>query len=104
MDATGNKNKSSFRNTAGCKHKMKALRKDKYDLKKDRQNSKNSKLHGYIDCINPYLESLPDPLLLSPAKEFALKILSTAIERKHHHEVLTNSSDNPSIIPNSARF
>ena len=102
MDATGKNLNPPLRNVAGCK--IKNLRKDKHDLQKDRQNVKNSKLLKHILCVEPYLESLPDKLLHNPAKDFAMNILSTAIERKHHLEILNKSTENPSTIPNSALF
>ena len=54
-----------------------------------------------INCINPYLVSLPEKLLITPAKSLASSILSTAIERKHHKEVLKKSQLSPNSILSS---
>ena len=87
MDATDKKQKANSKN-GHAGRKIEQLRKDKRDSNQGRQNSKNSKKVNISDkhkrrleCVNPYLTSLPDQLLHEPAKNFASTILTKAIER-----------------------
>ena len=98
MDAT-NTNKNLPRN--GIADRMiKQTRKDKLKSNHGRTEfSKNSKSANAIEkhnlrlkCIDSYLTLLPDTQLHAPAKHLASIILSTAIERKHHFEVLQKAT------------
>ena len=110
MDATST-NTTHPRNGIADRQ-IKQTRKDKLKSNHGRTElSKSSKSAGAIEkhnlrlkCIDSYLTSLPDTQLHSPAKYLASVILSTAIERKHHYEVLKKATTNPDFIPSSARF
>ena len=106
MNATGNKKRRSYNEIAARKNKL--MRKDKWNSNQNRincpqDNSKQAhakKEHEKIlDSIQPYLVSLPDVQLHTPATSIASVILSKAIERKTRYESLSKHRDNPNFVP-----
>ena len=92
-------------------HELKAIRKDKNSTTKNRLGNKslksgkaNEKMKKDLECILPYLASLPDKLLHEPAISLASAVLSKAIARKHKQEVLYKSTNSENFIPTSARI
>ena len=102
MDTAGKTNNHSSNGTADRKSKFLCKENHDYNLESMNRTDFKSvialeKHNLHINCINPYLAFLPDKLLIISAKSVASSILSTAIARKNHIEVLKRL--NPALPP-----